>query len=150
MIDAPTTPPLPPRDRKLDDLDPRFLPIVFQLLARFVEAGIPVLIVETRRSEAQHQADLASGHSWIVHSLHQDGLAMDVCPYAVWQETGDDKLQWLGSDPLWLRLGVIGEGLGLDWGGRWARRDLGHFQLTVRPAMAPPTIAATASISSEL
>jgi peptidoglycan L-alanyl-D-glutamate endopeptidase CwlK len=117
-----------PRDRTLDSLDPRFLPLVYQLLARLTEAGILVMIIETRRTEAQHQADLASGHSWIAHSLHQDGLAIDLAPYQTYNETGADKLQWQASDPLWGRMGAIGKALGLGWGGDWQQKDLGHFE----------------------
>jgi hypothetical protein len=36
-----------------------------------------------------------------------------------------------GSDPRYLSSGVIGEALGLEWGGRWTRPyDPAHFQLT--------------------
>lgn len=122
-----------PRDRKLDDLDPRFRPLVFALLARLVEAGILVCIIETRRTEAQHQADLASGHSWVTRSLHQDGLAIDLCPYQVYAETGPDKLQWQANDPVWARIGAIGKALGLKWGGDWHQKDLGHLEY-VTPA----------------
>jgi len=123
------------RDRKLDDLDPRFKPLVFALLARIVEAGIAVMVVETRRTEAQHQADLASGHSWITHSLHQDGLAIDICPYETWQMHGDKKADWNAED--FAPLGPIGEALGLRWGGRW--KDWGHFEY-VAPAATPVTV----------
>lgn len=116
------------RDRKLDDLVEPFRTKIFEFLARCTENNIPVIVIETLRSEAQHQADLASGHSWIKRSKHQDGLAVDICPYQEYQENGPDKLDWNAESPLWLKLGLIGENLGLLWGGRWQQKDLGHFE----------------------
>ncbi len=114
--------------RLLNDLDPTFKPIAMELLARFTEAGICVLIVDTLRTEAEQQENLARGVSWVLRSKHQDGLAIDVCPYETWALAGADKLQWDSDDPVWLKLGVIGEALGLRWGGRWTQRDMGHFE----------------------
>ena len=67
--------------RKLDDLSPRMLPLAERLLARCVEQGIAVAIVDTLRTEAEHQANLARGVSWTKHSKHLDGDAIDVCPH---------------------------------------------------------------------
>lgn len=115
--------------RALDDLDPRFRPIVDRLLARFTEAKIPVLIVETLRTQAQHDLNVATGHSWITRSKHQDGLAIDVVPYSLYTLVpGGDKLQWDNADPVWQQLGVIGKALGLRWGGDWTQKDMGHFE----------------------
>jgi peptidoglycan L-alanyl-D-glutamate endopeptidase CwlK len=118
--------------RRLDDLSPRFRPLAFQLLARTVEAGIPVVIVDTLRTAAEHQANLAKGVSWTARSRHLDGDAIDICPYATWDAAGPDKLNWNVNDPAWKRLGEIGESLGLRWGGRWRQRDLGHFEYVER------------------
>lgn len=119
------------RDRKLDDLDARFKPLAIELLARLVEANIAVLIVETRRTEEQHAEDVTTGHSWVARSLHQDGLAIDIVPYSVYQLSGESKLDWDSGDPVWQRIGAIGESLGLRWGGRWQQKDMGHFELKV-------------------
>lgn len=116
------------RNRKLDDLAPEFKPLAIELLARCVEAGIQVAIVETLRTEAQHQEDVASGHSWVKVSKHQSGLAIDICPYSLWQLHGDKKLQWDASDPVWMQIVTIGESLGLKAGARWQQRDMGHFE----------------------
>lgn len=122
-----------PRNRRLDDLAPIFRPLVNQLLAGIVEAGIAVFIVETRRSAAQHAEDLASGHSWVERSKHQDGLAIDLAPFEIYVEHGDKKANWNVHDPNWLRMGMIGEAIGLGWGGRWMTHpDLGHFELTIQ------------------
>lgn len=124
--------------RRLDDLSPEFRPIAMALLARLVEAGIPIVIVDTLRTPAEHAANLANGTSWIKFSKHLVGDAIDVAPFEVYQLHGPDKLQWNGSDPVWARIGEIGESLVVDppfrirWGGRFgppAKPDLGHFEL---------------------
>lgn len=115
-------------DTSLDSLDPVFKPLAFALLARLVEARIPVVIVNTRRTTAEQQANLAKGVSWVAHSKHQDGLAIDLAPFAVYDEHGGNKLQWDERDPLWLRIGQIGESVNLRWGGRWQQKDMGHFE----------------------
>src|SRR3990167_4012570 len=114
--------------RKLDDLDPRLKPLVFELLARSIEAGIPVMIIDTLRTPEEHAANLAKGVSWTKHSKHLDGLAIDVCPYSVFMIDGPDKLQWDASAPQWTIICEIGEKLGLRWGGRWIKKDMGHFE----------------------
>ena len=114
--------------RRLDDLSQEFKPAAFELLARCVEAGIMVMVVDTLRTPAEHAANLANGVSWIKHSKHLDGMAIDVCPYNVWLLDGEDKLQWDPGHPAWKKIGAIGEALGLVWGGRWRKKDLGHFE----------------------
>lgn len=114
-------------DTSLDSLDLRFKPLALELLARLVEARIPVIIVNTLRTDAE-QADAIARHvSWVKRSKHQDGLAIDIVPFAVYDAHGPDKLLW-SADPIWQRIGTIGESLGLRWGGRWKQADLGHFE----------------------
>lgn len=115
-------------NRSLDALSPRFKPLAIELLARLTEAGIPVIVVNTLRTPAEHAANLAAGTSWVTHSKHLDGDAIDVCPYALYDLAGPDKLQWSAAHPVWQKIGVVGEGLGLRWGGRWAVRDCSHFE----------------------
>lgn len=115
--------------RRLDDLAPQFKPLAIELLARLVEAGICVRIVDTLRTEEEHRANLLKGVSWVKRSKHLDGLAIDICPYEVWQSSGANKLNWDADHPIWQRIGEIGEALGLRWGGRWKQRDMGHFEL---------------------
>lgn len=116
--------------RALSDLSDRFRPLAQALLAKFVEAKIPVLIICTRRTQEEHEANLAKGVSWTKHSKHLDGDAIDVCPFSQFMLHGSMKLQWDPTDPVWAQMGLIGESLGLRWGGRWAQRDLGHFEWT--------------------
>jgi D-alanyl-D-alanine carboxypeptidase len=85
-----------------------------------------VAIVNTRRTAAEQAANVAKGVSWVTHSKHQDGLAIDIAPYAMWEQHGANKLNWDGTDPVWQQIGHIGEALGLRWGGHF--RDYGHFE----------------------
>lgn len=120
--------------RALDDLSPRFLPLAIQLLARLVEHNIPVVIVNTRRTLAEQEANIKAGVSWTSNSKHLTGDAIDIAPYSIYQEVGPDKLQWNAEDPIWYRIGTIGERIGLVWGGRWRQRDMGHFELPTSSA----------------
>lgn len=115
-------------ERALDALSPRFKPMAIELLARCVEAGIPVMVIQTRRTVAEHEANVAAGVSWTKHSKHIDGDAIDICPFEQYQLHGPDKLRWDANDPVWQRIGPIGEALGLRWGGRWTVKDMGHFE----------------------
>lgn len=115
--------------RALDDLSPAFKPKACELLARLVEAGIPVMIINTRRSAEEQAANIAKGVSWTKNSKHLTGDAIDIAPYATFDLMGPDKLQWDASDPIWLKIGRIGEAIGLRWGGRWKQVDAGHFEL---------------------
>lgn len=125
--------------RALDDLDPRFKPTVCEFLARLTERQIPVLIVCTRRTAAEQAHAVATGASHVPHSRHQDGFAIDVCPYQQWMLHGEDKLQWDTRDPIWRQIGAVGEALGLRWGGRFEPLDdtgmgwdAGHFEIPAR------------------
>ena len=114
--------------RRLNDLAPTFKPLAIELIARLIESGIPILIVDTLRTPEEHAANLANGTSWTKHSKHLDGLAIDICPYESFLLHGPDKLKWDTEDPIWQTIGPIGEKLGLRWGGRWAQKDMGHFE----------------------
>lgn len=127
--------------RALDDLDPRFRPLAFQLLARATEAKIPLLVVDTLRTEAEHRVNLANGTSGVSRSRHLPNppsglsLAIDVVPYDEYRLRGPDKLAWDTSLKEWDVLGAIGERLGLRWGGRWFRpADPGHFEFVADDA----------------
>jgi peptidoglycan L-alanyl-D-glutamate endopeptidase CwlK len=121
---------------KLDDLDPRFRPLAYALIAKCVEAHIEVLIVCTGRTQAEQDQAFATGHSKVRHSKHQDGLAIDLCIWDQWAQHGPSKLDWNTSNPAWLKMGQIGESLGLRWGGRFEPLDshgigwdAGHFEM---------------------
>jgi peptidoglycan L-alanyl-D-glutamate endopeptidase CwlK len=116
--------------RALNDLSPRMRPLAVELLARCVEQGIMVMIVDTLRTPAEQQAYVAKGVSWTLHSKHLTGDAIDICPYETYALAGPDKLRWPADDPVWQRIGQIGQAVGLKWGviKRGMRIDLGHFE----------------------
>lgn len=114
--------------RALDDLSPRFRPLAIELLARCVEQRLAVCIIDTLRTPAEQAANIAAGVSWTQNSKHLTGDAIDICPYSQWDAHGPDKLNWDASDPVWTKIGAIGEALGLRWGGRWRVKDMGHFE----------------------
>ncbi len=120
--------------RSLEDLDGRFRPLADQLLAQSSAAGIPLRVINTLRTQAEQDHNILIGVSWTTHSLHlpqpPDGksLAIDVCPAALLHEKG-----WAPGAPEWQTIGVIGEALGLRWGGRWKKQlDLGHFEMILK------------------
>lgn len=135
--------------RRLDDLSAALRPLAFEFLARLVERGLLVQVVDTLRTEAEHRANLASGASSAVLSFHlprrlrasvsagdpdaDKSDALDVCPFEQYALHGPDKLQWNASDPAWQVVGEVAESVGLEWGGRWRKpHDPGHVQLPRR------------------
>lgn len=121
--------------RRLDDLDVGFKLKVFEFLARCIEAGLPVMVVDTLRTPREQKENLRRGVSWTTHSKHlpqppdRKSKAIDICPYLQYSLHGPDKLQWDADDPAFQTIGKIGEALGFTWGGRWKKRDMGHFEM---------------------
>lgn len=115
--------------RRLDDLHPDFKPKAMELLARCVEQGIAVMVIDTLRTPEEHAENLRKGVSWTTRSKHLDGKAIDICPYLQWDLHGPDKLQWDAADPVWAKLANIGRSLGLICGYDWKVKDMGHFEL---------------------
>lgn len=136
--------------RALDDVDPCFKPLAMELIARCVEEGIAVMIIFTGRTPEEQASLYAQGRTkpgkivtWTLDSKHvmkgrcvkcgaeEKSKAIDICPFSEFQLHGPDKLQWDETDPVWQRIGAIGERLGLKWGvvQNGQRKDVGHFEL---------------------
>jgi hypothetical protein len=123
--------------RQLSELTPECRALAVEFLARLTEAQIPCLIACTGRTATEQAEAVRKGTSKVERSRHQDGCAVDVVPYAIFQIAGPDKLLWDGSDPVWRRIGAIAERLGLRWGGRFGESapgagdgwDPGHVEL---------------------
>lgn len=136
-------------DRALDSLSSAFKPLVIEVLARLVERGVMIMIVQTSRTLAEHQANLAAGTSATTHSKHlprklrgivggtaddEKADAIDLCPYSTYALVGADKLQWATdtspeAKTAWTAIRDIGEMLGLRSGARWRQpHDPGHLE----------------------
>lgn len=132
--------------RSLDDLSADLKPRAFELLARLVESGIAVMVVDTLRTQADHDQNLANGTSATKFSRHlprklrcelppdhpdaEKSDAMDLCPYETYALHGPDKLKWDTTDPAWKVIRDLAEGLGLVSGARWIKpHDPGHVEL---------------------
>ena len=132
--------------RSLDDLSSRFRPHAVMVLARLVERGIPVMIVDTLRTVDEQAKYVKNGTSTTMLSRHlprrlrmtlvqgdpdaEKSDAMDIAPYEIYAMHGSNKLQWNTDDPVWQVIGEIVEAEGLRWGGRWHKPyDPGHMEL---------------------
>lgn len=62
--------------------------------------------------------------TWTLESNHESGRAFDAVP------SKDGKVWWNAPIEVWIKMGEIGESVGLTWGGRWegTKRDLPHFE----------------------
>lgn len=120
--------------RSLDALQEPFRGRAILFLARCIERGLPVLITCTDRTAAEQATAVATGHSQVAHSKHEDGLAMDVVPYVMFKLHGEDKLQYDTADPVWREVvGDIAEGIpGIRWGGRFRHPPLGQVAKPAR------------------
>jgi hypothetical protein len=112
----------------LNSLHPFFRDQVVELIKRCKAKGIELAVVEAYRTHAKQHEYKTMGKKYTSsgagRSKHQYGLAVDVVPVVnsvpVWDNTA-----------LWRKVGVIGEKLGLRWGGRWRKPyDPGHFEWT--------------------
>lgn len=110
----------------LNSLHPYFRDKIVELIHLCKKQGIELAVVESFRTHAKQSEYFGMGRKYTRSkggkSKHQYGLAVDVVPVvdsiAVWDNT-----------TLWKRIGVIGEKLGLRWGGRWrAPYDPAHFE----------------------
>ncbi len=123
--------------RSLFDLQPHVEVKARGLIERCAEAGVDIIVTSTLRDFEAQQALYDQGRTTpgdIVtkskpgYSAHNYGLAFDVVPLRsgkpVWgTKAEEDKL-------LWQKVGVLGESLGLEWGGRWKNLlDYPHFQM---------------------
>jgi hypothetical protein len=112
----------------LDALHPYFRDKVIMLISLCRAKGIELAVVESYRTHSKQNEYKSMGKKYTRSgsgkSKHQYGLAVDVVPMI------GSVAQWDNSK-LWRKVGVIGEQLGLRWGGRWkSLYDPGHFEWT--------------------
>lgn len=112
----------------LTALHPYFRDKVARLIFLCKQKGIELEIVETFRTHAKQDEYKSMGkkytRSGAGKSKHQYGLAVDLVPIV------NGEPEW-HNKALWKKIGLIGEQLGLRWGGRWRYLyDPGHFEWT--------------------
>lgn len=112
----------------LNALHPYFRDKIRQMIQLCKKKGIELAIVESYRTHSKQAEYFGMGRQYTRSaggkSKHQYGLAIDVVPLV------NGIPQW-ENKTLWKRVGVIGESLGLRWGGRWrSPYDPAHFEWT--------------------
>ncbi|MBX2963176.1 MAG: M15 family metallopeptidase [Cyclobacteriaceae bacterium] len=117
-----------PMITELNSLHPFFRDRVVRLIYQCKQKGIELAIVETFRTHAKQDEYKTMGkkytRSGAGKSKHQYGLAVDLVPIV------NGQPEW-HNRALWRKIGIIGEQLGLRWGGRWrSLYDPGHFEWT--------------------
>ncbi len=130
--------------KSLDELTSYFRPLAEQLLSQCKAVDIPCRVVDTGRTPSEQVQKLLQKVSWTSLSKHlpqppeMKSEAVDIVPEAILEE---HKPNWDVTSPLWTTIGVIGEDVGLEWGGRWTHINNGngdpsHFQYIHLKAMA--------------
>ena len=119
--------------RKIEDLHPKVAAMCQEFIKKCDEQGIDILITSTYRDIESQNELYAQGRTKpgkIVtkakggQSFHNWRVAFDFVPLL------NGKPAW-NDTALFTRCGEIGESVGLEWAGRWARfKELAHFQYT--------------------
>ena len=134
--------------RNIQDLTPATRSKALNFLVFCKDVGIDVILTSTFRDNASQAAIYAQGRTapgkivtWAQpgHSYHNYKLAFDFVPIvngkAVWNDL-----------TLWQRCGELAEKAGLEWGGRWKKKDRPHCQNTQGVTIAQ-LLAGTVNVS---
>lgn len=139
-------------NRSLDALIPEMKEKAEKMLYRLNQKGLRVMISETRRTLDIQEAYMAQGRDTLenvnklrvkaglwkiseienkniitktMKSKHLEGKAIDIAPL-----TPEGKAWWNAPPAIWEAMGLIGESVGLNWGGRWKGfKDSPHFEI---------------------
>jgi peptidoglycan LD-endopeptidase CwlK len=124
--------PVDPRSEKnIATLKPEVQPLARRLIEMATSQGIHVKVICGSRTYAEQEALYAQGRTKpgkIVtkarggQSWHNFGLAFDI---GIFSANGK---KYYGESPAYKEVGMIGESLGLEWGGHWEFVDEPHFQ----------------------
>lgn len=128
-----------PRSEKcIATLLPEVRPFARALVQNAAAAGITIKIISGLRTYEEQNQLYAQGRTVVPpdnrvtnarggFSNHNFGIAFDVGVF--------EGRDYLGESPKYAAVGVLGQELGLDWGGNWKTfKDMPHFQL--RPTWA--------------
>ena len=124
--------------RKIEDLVPAMQLRALRFAGAMAERGIPFMFTCTYRSQEDQDSLYAQGRTkpgpkvtWVQHSRHTDRIAFDIAILRDGKPTWDTKADVNEDDrPDYEQAGIIGESLGMKWGGRWKTPDYPHFELT--------------------
>lgn len=126
----------PQSKKHITTLLPEIKPLARALIEKAANAGIRIRVISGLRTYAEQDALYAQGRTTagnIVtnarggYSNHNFGIAFDIGVF--------EGNRYLGDSPKYKAVGVLGEELGLEWGGNWKTIvDQPHFQL--RPVWA--------------
>lgn len=113
--------------RKLDKLAPQFRAKVEKFLAECPE----IFITESWRSPERQKELVAAKLSFVAHSNHQDGLAVDI---------GFDGAELYPADmKRWRKVADVAKKYGIDWGFDLWKWDKPHFQDNGLPLLPTPS-----------
>lgn len=138
-------------DNRITSLTPATQVLAQKLIDACAAAGVPIKITSTLRTAAEQDALYAQGRTKPGikvtnlkggQGIHETGQAFDVIPV---------NGGYHAPQATWDKIGAIGEGLGLEWGGNWKSfKDMPHFQIKgakagSRPPVSPAQAAADAA-----
>ena len=88
-------------------------------------------IIDGVRTLEEQAAYVAQGVSWTMKSKHLDGLAIDIMAYVGgkgrWEAALYEKIA-----PAF-KSAAVDAGVAIVWGGDWAQKDYGHYELAAPP-----------------
>lgn len=126
--------------KDMNELASYFEPLAQELLDKCKAAGVSCRVIDTGRTPEEQVVKLEQKVSWTTRSKHEPqplegkSEAIDICPLVILAE---HKANWDPTSPLWIKIGEVGESLGLKWGGRWdLHPDPSHFEYVHPPEHA--------------
>ena len=110
---------------RMEGVNPKLIRVVDTAL---MEAKVDFSVISGVRTLAEQKELVAKGFSWTLNSKHLTGHAIDLAP---WIE-GESKWTYTFYDDLFrsMRLGAIGHGMKIRWGGAWHLDDIREWQGT--------------------
>lgn len=134
-------------DRNINSLNPVAQAACNLFMSKCKEAGLNVLITETRRTQERQNYLYCQGRTvaqatakgiskdfaakycnpsakqvtWTLTSNHKSGMAWDICKNIRGQEYSDSAF--------FKKCGAIAKELGITWGGTWSTPDTPHFEV---------------------
>ena len=126
-------------ETNIKTLNPKVQPLARKLIEEATAQGIYVKIISGHRTYEEQNELYAQGRTKpgkIVtkakggQSNHNFATAFDIGIF------NKDGTKYFDESPDYEKVGVIGEALGLEWGGRWKFVDEPHFQYNEGHSMA--------------